>query len=355
MQTGTPLEGCGELFTVPSTDELDRKIAQGLFAPPSNNPAQPWVLERYLYQKFKNNPSVVNEHVSFPSFMSGKANGSVGRLYDVHKSIQDALVAEGSINTQSQQALENISLLHQNLIGLDEQIESASNGVGLASLLQTKQALTNQLRSLQVTYNNLNTTYRNQVSAGLQTAYALNSTVPAFHLYETNEKAFNQIYLLSLMQQGGELTENQVLTLQAIAQQDPKTGGPAVQAALSLLPECAKPQTPQVYSGKTEQEYLDEWSESANRGQLAASKFGDQRIKISPNPAHSTFTVRGPWTGEGHLSLMDLQGKLLLSKPFWGNEVVAELDANIPKGIYLIKILSDDGSEYLEKLAVQPK
>ncbi len=52
---------------------------------------------------------------------------------------------------------------------------------------------------------------------------------------------------------------------------------------------------------------------------------------------------------------MDLQGKLLLSKSFWGNEVVAELYASIPKGIYLIKILSDDGSEYLEKLAVQPK
>ena len=59
--------------------------------------------------------------------------------------------------------------------------------------------------------------------------------------------------------------------------------------------------------------------------------------------------------GLASLSLMDLQGKLLLSKPFWGNEVVAELDASIPKGIYLIKILSDDGSEYLEKLAVQPK
>lgn len=355
MQTGTPYVECDEFLTGPGTDELERKIAQGLVASPSDNPAQPWVLERYLYQKFKNNPSLVNEHASFPSFMSGKANTSVGRFYDVRKSIQDALVAGASINSQSQQALADIGLLHQSLIGLDEQIESAGNGAGLAALLQTKQSLTNQLRSLQVTYNSLNATYRSQVSVGLQTAYALNSSVPASHVYEANEKAFNQIYLLSLMQQGGELTESQVFALQAIAQQDPKSGGPAVHAALGLLPECAKPETPQEYKGKKEQEYLQEWSESANRGDMPASTFGERRISVSPNPAHSAFTVRGPWTGQGHLSLMDLQGRLLLSKTFWGSEVVTELDASIPSGIYLIKILTDDGSAYVEKLAVQPK
>ena len=351
---GIPENGCDE-FLAGGTDELDRKIAQGLISPSSDNPAQPWVLERYLYQKFKNAPSLVNEHTSFPSFMSGKANGSVGRFYDVRKSIQNALVAQTTTNAQSQQALTDIGLLHESLIGLDEQIEAAGNGSALQNLLQTKQGLMNQLRSLQTSYNNLNAAYQSQRAVNLQTAYSLNAGVPTTHAYEANEKAFNQIYLLSLMQQGGELTESQVLTLQSIAEQDPKMGGPAVHAALSLLPECVKPETPQEYIGKKEQEYLNERLESVNRGHLAASTFGDQRISVSPNPAHSTFTVSGPWTGQGHLSLLDMQGKLLLSKTFWGSELVTELDASIPSGIYLVKILTDDGSAYIEKLAVQPK
>jgi len=78
-------------------------------------------------------------------------------------------------------------------------------------------------------------------------------------------------------------------------------------------------------------------------------------FEVVPNPAHSTFTVSGPWTGQGHLSLLDMQGKLLLSKTFWGSEVVTELDASIPSGIYLVKILTDDGTAHVEKLVVQVK
>ena len=355
MLTGVPKEGCPGGPPGLGTDELDRKIAQGLVPSPSDNPAQNWVLERSLYQKFKNNPSFTNEHVSFPSFMSSMVNNTVGRFYDVHKSIQDALFASENVHAQSQQALADIGLLTDSLIGVDEQIEAAGNGSELEALFQTKQSLIDQIRSLQSNYNNLNVAYQSQVATNLQTAYSLNESVPTTHLYEANEKAFNQIYLLFLMQQGGELMEGQVLVLQAIAQQDPKQGGPAVHAALGLLPECLKPEIPQEYLAIPHEDYFQAQSESAERGNQTAKTLADGTMMVSPNPAYSTFTVQGPWEGNGKLSLLDLQGKLVLSKVFTGSEVVAELTPNTRPGIYLIKILMDDGSSYVEKLAVQPK
>jgi hypothetical protein len=352
MDNGTPSEACNGQLLGQGTHDLDIAIAQGLVPAPSDNPAQNWNLERYLFQKFKKNPSFVNEHASFPSFMNAKMNGSVGKFYDVHKSIQDAMVAGASVSTQSQQALANIALLMESLVGVDEQIQAAGNGSQLQALLQTKQGLVNQIGSLQTTYNSLYATYQIQVAANLQAAYTLNSSVSTAHTYEANEKAYNQIYLLSLMQQGGELTEAQVLTLQAIAQQDRKQGGPAVHRAWGLLPECARPEI--AY------EYLATPYEFDNPGQGGDRERANPNNKAStfsvyPNPTNASFTARGFGNGNGVLSLLDLNGRLLLSKAFSGNEVEVGLASGTPSGIYLLKISMDDGSSYVDKLTVQPK
>ena len=50
-----------------------------------------------------------------------------------------------------------------------------------------------------------------------------------------------------------------------------------------------------------------------------------------------------------------MQGRVLLSRTFSGAEVATELGAGIPSGIYLVKILTDKGTLYVEKLVVQAK
>jgi len=349
---GNPSEACDGQLLGQGTNELDKAIAQGMVPAPNDNPAQNWVLERYLFQKFKKNPSFINEHTSFPSFMSDKMNGSVGKFYDVQKSIQDAMVAEASANTQSQQALANIALLMESLVGVDEQIQAAGNGSQLQALLQTKQGLVNSIRSLQTTYNSQYASYQNQIVANLQAAYLLNASVPTAHAYEVNEKAYNQIYLLSLMQQDGELTEAQVLAFQAIAQQDRKQGGPAVHRSWGLLPGCARPEI--IYEYPAMDDGLENPGQGGDREQ-ANPNTKHSTFSVYPNPTTSSFTAHGFGNGAGVLTLLDLSGKLLLAKAFSGNEVEVGLASEIPSAIYLLKILMDDGSSYIEKLVVHPK
>ena len=347
---GSPAGGCNDH---PETDELDRKIAQGLYVSPIDDPAMGWVLERYLYQKFKANPALINDHTSFPLFMLNKESGTVGKFYEIQQAIKTGIQPSEGINTQTQLILTNLDSLTKDIQELDEQIETAVSSSELTLLYLAKKGLMAQINDLNAVLDSLRTVYRHQAAINLQSAYSLNQSVSATHLYELNEKTVTHIYLLSLMQQGGELTESQVNTLLAISQQDPKMAGPAVHTALGMLPECAKLEGPQAYVASGEG-YLEGFSKSSERN-LALTNRANGQLLIFPNPTTSTFMLKGPWNGPGNLYISDLQGRMVLSQTFTGAEVITELAPNTPSGVYLVKIAMSDGTTFVEKLIVHPK
>lgn len=348
QQSGTPSEGCIDELTGPVTDELDRTISQGLFTSPPDDPAMGWVLQRYLYHKFKNNPGLVSEHTSFPTYMSSQASTSVGKFYEVNLAIQEALQAETNIDTQSEQALADIAALMGSMTDIAEAIEQEGP---TEALLQSKKNLIIQIHGLHWAYDSLRTVYEAQSVANLQDAYDLNQAVYATQNYEVNEKAVNQLHLLSLMQQGGELTEDQVAALQAIAQQDPKQGGTAVYTAMGLLQDCAKPEIEPQYS-VSQQEYAvlveDRNSDFIDTG-------ATKTLSVSPNPASSDFTVRNPRGNGGILTLTDITGKIRVQQLISGQEARINIDPGIPSGVYLLKLAMEDGASFLEKLVIQSK
>lgn len=348
---GSPDEGCADGS---GTDELDRIIAQGLFETPIDDPAMGWVLERYLYQKLKENPALLSEHASFSSFMMSKDNGTVGRFYEIQKNIDNALTPAENLNLQSQQALAELDDLMKSVEEVDEEIEMVLSDSEYALLLQNKTGLLDQTAFLNRTLDSLRILYQGQIALNLQSAYALNESVSTSYLYETNEKAVNHIYLLSITQQGGELTANQVLALQSIANQDPKFAGPAVYRALEMLPYCAKSEISLGYS-TSNGEYWNEFVVASDRIKNPLTNPIDEKIIVSPNPAYSTFKVNGLSNSEGTLSIIDLQGRLIMSHTIPGNEVEIELAPNVSSGLYLIKIVLEDGSNHILKLVIRPK
>jgi hypothetical protein len=349
QQHGTPSDGCNDEFTGGGTDELDRQIAQGTFAPPSDNPAMGWVLQRYLYHKFKGNPSLTSEHASFPAFMAGNENATVGKFYDVHTAIENALKAGTNVDVPSAQALSDISGLIEDMADVDEAIEQQ----GLTATLKAqKEGLILQIHGRHWAYDSLRTIYEAQVTVNLQTAYNLNQAVTTTQAYETNEKTVNQIRLLSLMQQGGKLTEGQVAALQAIAQQDPKQGGPAVPVALGMLPACVNLEIPYEYLAMPDPrdlEYAQMAEErNANEAYLLASN-----IRVSPNPASSSFTIRNPSGKTGKLTLFDISGKTWQQQALSGQEIRVDLKTGTPPGVYLLRFDMEDGTSDFKKLIVQ--
>jgi hypothetical protein len=347
---GTPSEGCNDEFTGGDTDELDRRVAQGTFAPPSNDPAMGWVLQRYLYQKFKVTPSLTSEHTSFPAFLTGKENTTVGKFYDVGVAIENALKAGANVDAPSVQALSDIRGLLESMAAGDVAIEQQ----GLTAALKAqKEGLILQIHSRYWDYNSLRTLHEAQVVVNLQTAYNQNQAIATTLAYETNEKTVNQIHLISLMQQAGELTEAQVTALQSIAQQDIKQGGPAVPTALGMLPECVGLDIQYEYLAMPNPRDLE-------YARMAEERKGNEAIRtasgisVSPNPASASFSVRNPNGKIGTLTLFDISGRTWLQQLFAGQEIRIDLKIDTPPGAYLLRFVMQDGTTSFEKLIIQP-
>lgn len=349
QQSGTPSQGCNFEFTGGGTDELDRQVAQGTLALPTDNQAMGWVLQRYLYQKFKGNPSLTSEHASFPAFMTGKENTTVGKFYDVHAAIENALKAGANVDAPSTQALSDINGLLESMAGVDEAVEQQ----GLTETLKTqKQGLILQIHGHHWAYDSLRTIHETQVAVNLQTAYSLNQAIATTHAYETNEKAVNQIRLLSLMQQGGELTAGQVAALQTIAQQNIKQGGPAVPASLGMLPACVNLEIPYEYLAIPDPRDLEYAQMAEERNANEAYQLASN-ISVSPNPASNSFTIRNPSGKAGTLTLFDVSGKTWLQQSLSGQEERIDLKTDTPPGLYLLRFDMQDGTSGFEKLIIQ--
>lgn len=223
---------------------------------------------------------------------------------------------------------------------------------GSQALYDSKRALIAQAYGLQAAYDSLSVAYRSGLSQALQQAYTLNQGVAVQHSYEANQKAVNEIYLLSLMQQGGKLTEAQVAALQGIAGQDPKQGGPAVHTAGGLLPACAKPEAAPAYAVPSTGQEMAGGSGPDLPIELGAAPEATG-IAVFPNPASATITVRSAQAGLSRLTLMDLSGKVWLERALSGTEAQVEIGQRLPAGLYLVRAVMEDGAQFTEKLVVQ--
>jgi hypothetical protein len=154
------------------------------------------------------------------------------------------------------------------------------------------------------------------------------------------------------MQQGGELTDGQVNTLQAIAQQDPKQGGPAVHTALGMLKECAKPEIPEQYLGAPEPDYRGYEQMLEERNNVGAFREVSE-LTVSPNPTDGSFIVSNPDGNSGTLTLFDISGRTWMQQSFSGQQVRVDLKTGTPPGVYLLRFDMEDGTSYFKKLIVQ--
>lgn len=346
-EVGTPDPGCMEQSSPPGeyTDALDRQIALGLLTSPIDEPALEWTLKRYLYQYFLLNPALAAEDAAFPAFMTATAGTPVALFHTVKQAMVNALLPDVVTDAQNKAAMGSMEALLVQVASLDEQISTAS-GTGLALLLEEKQALLNEMRTLLQTVNQSNASWRNQTVSALQSVQTANAALGAATQWAMNEKTINGIRIISWTQQGGRLTESQVQTLQAIAVQDPRQGGFAVYDAMGMLPECARPDNEFMRPSTPRHE-------SRMSSRFTPVDSSTSLLQIVPNPVKDQFTVKGMVEGGAHLLLMDLTGKPVMSQSVSGTEATLVLPDRLPDGVYLLQATTAQGKTTTAKLMVR--
>ncbi|MEO0132863.1 MAG: T9SS type A sorting domain-containing protein [candidate division WOR-3 bacterium] len=349
QQPGTPLEGCNYELTH-EIDELSIRIAQGDFVPPTDNPAMAWILRRNLYHKLKDDPNLVSAHSSLPMFVANNQNTSVGKFYEVHAAIENALRAEPGIDTSTTQIISGIVGSMEEMIDIDEVIEQ----YGINSTLKSqKESLITQFLDMARMYDSLRNIYEAQVAINLEAAYQINQSIDAADVYEVNEKLVNHIRILSLMQQGGNLKESQVALLQSISQQDYKQGGPAVHTAWGMLQTCAKPQDYERYASiSLDTDYLEANGIVEERS-IETSSGEKVNISIWPNPTNGLFVINNPAGRSGQMSIIDISGRLWVQHKFSGDVLKFNMAKALPSGVYTVRFDMEDGACTIKKLIVQ--
>lgn len=350
---GTPSVSCIPFVSDPEISELDKIVADGLFQAPAENPAMGWLVDRYLYRKLKDNPDLVEEYASFPSFLSLHQTTSVGQFYEASHKVEEAIQAEENLDLVSQEVLKGLGWVTDSLMSVDSLLQVTEDENELEALIQSKFSLSNQLLQIQGTYDSLYAIYKEQLLSGLEEAYYINEDIETEEQYEANEKAVTSIYLLSMLEGEGELTEAQILELEPIAQQCPEEGGLAVYDALTLLPDCKKKALEVC-----EVEFVDEIEplvSFAGQGESLMPPSADRKVYLYPNPAGLSFFLNLPAESVGEIIMAGSNGKTAYSQSSLEVNTRVEIRPSLPPGLYFVKIPLNDGSVLTEKLIIQTK
>lgn len=88
------------------------------------------------------------------------------------------------------------------------------------------------------------------------------------------------------------------------------------------------------------------WAGTRNSGSGVTSDtngfekiYNDQQTFIYPNPVANSFTIKG-FTGDAHITISDLNGKLLISKSITTSEIIET--SKLINGVYIITIKTND-------------
>lgn len=348
---GTPSSGCLAQLTELGGGQ-DKDIAEGLLPTLIDNPSMAWITKGYLYKKLMGNASLASSYPSYATFLSNNASTNIGKFYEVDKKIEEAFSTNEPINQQSKQVLNDIALLIDNLAETDSLLESTTDANTVEALIQEKLGYLNQLISLTTSYNSMNATYKTQMLAKMQEALTLSQQIIPTAQLEDNQKVVNEIYLQSLVNQGGALTESQIASLKEIGQQCPEIGGLAVTMALTLLPDCEKIGldicTPELTDDVT--------PESSYKGQGSRGSVPQRgQAWLYPNPAGSSFFVNLTEGNSGTLTIADLSGKTVYTLTLGNPGVPTEINQPLSSGVYLVRILTNNGAVLTEKLVIQPR
>jgi hypothetical protein len=232
---GSPSTAC--VTQLASTiSETDLAIAGGLYSSNSSYPSSLLDANKYLFRKLFLNPELIQLNPVLQTFYNNNINNNVGYLVKAEKLLDDAYQINQTISANINNNLNNQLLISSEIAELDSLLsisDESDSSVILQRTILVQQYLYHQLQ-LDSFYSQANLDFY----FGLELALNELQLINTISIYETNEKAYLNIFLNSLRYQEGRITESQGEILKSIAEQCPTVGGFAVINARNLLPFC---------------------------------------------------------------------------------------------------------------------
>jgi hypothetical protein len=297
--------------------------------------------DKYLFEKLKNNPDLLNNNSILEAFYYQTAYGNIGYYTDLAVDIKQVAKWESVYEI----------VLSNNLNDIEIQMDSAYYLDSLLSLTPTDQNLIAALTSANTTIRLLqssNNAIKKIISEinELRKNNALddNNSIAPSEIYEQNESIINNIYLNTLSSQNYSFNSDEEINLISIAQQCPFSGGPSVYRARALYKLI-----------DDEIVWNDDLICSLNGNVPRVKDEGDNYYKLFPNPAYNEITMSYSLKEDDNAQLMivnSLGEKIkMVVLPSSQNFLTVSIDKLRP-GIYYFQVVKNSSIDYSTKVAI---
>ena len=275
--------------------------------------------QHHLLQKLDCVPSLLGQDHSLDQFYQAAQNNSLGQYQQQRQAIQGLFISTNE---------EELNPLYVERTALASHIIQLDS----TSLSEQGDSLIEQINEIMATIDSLETEGWQRSKSSAEMLVNSNNSLAENEVFETNEKAINEILLSTIAYGVYDLNDEQKSIIDAIAAQCPLSGGVAVHQARGLQALYR----PQLYDDQDNCQTADERQAYSN------DKEGNL-VKVYPNPASHILHVQ---VKEQNTAPLLIEFWTIEGKAHRQFKAESSMDIKIqkwPLGVYLYRIRDKNG------------
>ena len=321
---------------------LDTLIHSGGLLGMDFGAALDWRGRQYLYHRMVSNSGLHGISAAMDQFFAAESSGLIEQLDSVGRGV----AAMGEIGAGLAATEEEALLLMNELRSIDSLFEAAATAADTAALQNTRQEM---LQHLNAKLDSLDAGYEQaQQELAVKASQLLsfnNSIAPGGNSFAANEQAVNEVALSLAASPDTPLSLSQEATLFSIAEQCLLEGGKAVITARALLLR----DTSLAFAQYDDCSPVEERQLSLP---LAAENVSSG-LSVIPNPGKADILISWGALPAAKLEVYSINGeKIGVFQLEKGSSELPISMSGHPNGLYLIRLLLQDGRTITTKLAV---
>jgi hypothetical protein len=321
---------------------LDSLIRAGGFLGTDFGAALDWRGRQYLYDRMASNSGLHGISAAMDQFFAAESSGLIEQLDSVGRGV----AAMGEIGAGLATTEEEALLLMNELRSIDSLFEAAATAADTAALQNTRQEI---LQDLNAKLDSLNAGYEQaQQELAVKASQLLsfnNSIAPGGNSFAANEQAVNEVALSLAASPDTPLSLSQEATLFSIAEQCLLEGGKAVITARALLLR----DTSLAFAQYDDCSPVEERQSEPH----AVAPSHSNRLSIAPNPGKANILVSWGAQPASKLEVYRINGERIAAFQLEEGSTALPISmSGHSNGLYLIRLLLQDGSTITAKLLV---
>lgn len=317
-------------------------IARNEFYQEETEEALEYTSERFLYKKLDSNSELLNSDPEFLNFYFENQNSNIGKFHDVELAIE-ALNAAPEGQSEYNDLIESIHNGNLEIKSHSELYDELTS----EDLPEWEDSFIQMQNDLRVVVAEANQMYKTLFPIDFDKINQIlsdNSGIQPVGEHQIYEQILNQIWLNTVAQRNINFNEEQLNTLQSIANQCPSTKGNVVYRARNMLQLINSNQS---------------FEDNCEEGQFRISNPGNltsnfKTHNLFPNPATDFINIKfDNADSERIVKLTDLTGKVLQVWESKNEDSKYISLKSFEPGCYLVSIVGNGILSTTEKLIIQ--